>query len=148
MRSTVPHCSSSSNIACFHLTYLYPLDAANCVSNSVALVPTVVITRLCAVGEHGRLLTDVVSCANYCLWRWIVRTHGHRLRREEIFRTYADHVFFNNRGMYLQNDCTAVEYWTTPTDNAYHDGWLAGWVVSMHTLNRLKPSGFSTYHEV
>jgi hypothetical protein len=74
MRPTVLRCSSSSNIACCHLTCSYPLDATNCaLFDSLALVPTIVVTRLCAVREHGRLLTDVASCANYRLWRWIVR---------------------------------------------------------------------------
>jgi hypothetical protein len=36
-----------------------------------------VLTWLCAVLEHSRLLTDMASCANCRLGRWIVRTHGH-----------------------------------------------------------------------
>jgi hypothetical protein len=143
MRSTVPHCSSSVKIACCHLTYSYPLDATNCV------------VRLCCFSSHHcdntvmcssrtrSFANWLASCANYCLWRWIVRTHGHTgfAGKRVSERTQVTSFL-------TVEECTCKMI--VPSWNLRHrlPRRLAGRVVSLHILNRLKPSGFFTYHQV
>jgi hypothetical protein len=101
-------------------------------STVLALVPTVMLTRLCAVREHGWLLIDVASCAN-CLWLWIVRTHGHAdFAGKRVLERTQITTFLTIE------ECTSKTFvppWNIPTPPTTTFGWLSGWCHSLPSPN-------------